>query len=63
MRALSSVAAGPVSWFIYEDIFCCWGCMEVVISDSGPETKDVTMYLSGKSTRSSMSEFLLTIQW
>ena len=45
VRALSSVAAGPVSWFIYEDIFCCWGCMEVVISDSGPETKDVIMYL------------------
>lgn len=36
---------GPVTQFIYKDIFCCWGCMEMVVLDSGPEIKDVIIYL------------------
>ena len=44
-RVLSSPTAAAVAKFIYEDIFCQHSIVNIIISDRGLETKDVTEQL------------------
>ena len=44
-RAFSSPTAAAVAKFIYKDIFCQHSIVDIVVSDRGLETKDVTEQL------------------
>ena len=42
---LSSPTAAAVAKFIYKDIICWYECVNIVVSDWGPKTKDVIKQL------------------
>ena len=45
VRVLSSPTAAAVAKFIYEDIICWYGCVDIVVSDWGPKTKNIIKQL------------------